>query len=196
MSNRKPDTMQRQSFLRYFMLLIGFIATPFSLLSKGKDRNKKGFKVDAGQDRFNASISLLEGDTFYTKIATKDTDGDVFLFESTRVVNGGPPLHYHQNQDEWFYILQGEFLIKIGEETFTAKAGASAFAPRTVVHAFSKTSKEDGKMLIMFQPAGMMEMHFKGISNGAYKNLTDAEKRDLQAAHDVHVTGPALGHQK
>ena len=45
----------------------------------------------------------------------------MFVFESTRIKNGGPPLHYHYTQDEWFYILKGDFLFKIGDVTFTLK---------------------------------------------------------------------------
>src|SRR6195952_1467347 len=102
--------MKRRSFLQS-AITVPFAATPFISKSAppGKKRAGKGFKVEKGKDRFDASITLLEGDTFFTKISSKDTDGDSFLFESTRVVKGGPPLHYHPNQDEWFYILEGEF---------------------------------------------------------------------------------------
>ena len=51
-------------------------------------------------------------------------------------------------------------------------------------------------MMIMFQPAGKMEMHFNGISEGLYKGMTDTEKRKIQEDHGVIVVGPALGHEK
>jgi len=190
--------MKRHSFLKFAAAAAALITSPFAGQSSPRNAKRlgKGFKVEKGKDRFDASITLLEGDTFYTKISSKDTDGDSFLFESTRVVKGGPPLHYHPNQDEWFYILEGEFDFKVGEESFTAKPGDSLFAPRTVPHAFTKTNEGIARMMILFQPAGMMEMHFKAVSEGLYKGMTAEEKRNVQKEHGTVVVGPALGHEK
>jgi len=188
--------MKRNHFI---LSAITAIMAPLAVFSKGpknKTRIGKGFKVDNGKDRFDAAITLMEGDTFYTKIATKDTDGDIFAFESTRIVKGGPPLHFHYEQDEWFYILQGEFLFKIGDETFTAKAGDSLFGPRMIPHAFAKTNEGIAKMLILYQPAGKMEAHFKAVSEGGYKNLTDSQKFELRKQNGFEVVGPALAHEK
>ena len=175
------------------------VAAPLFAFSKTKHtsaRVTKGFKVDAGKDRSDESITLMEGDTFYTKVSTMDTDGDLFAFESTRIKNGGPPLHYHYTQDEWFYILEGEFLFKIGDDTFTLKAGGSAFGPRMIPHAFAKTNDGVAKMLIIFQPAGKMEIHFKEVSQGLYTKLSDEEKYTIRQQHGFEVVGPALTHEK
>jgi mannose-6-phosphate isomerase-like protein (cupin superfamily) len=188
--------MKRNKFI---LSALALAVTPFAAFAEIKNKLKrfgKGFKVEAGKDRFDSAITLMEGDTFYTKISTKDSDGDIFVFESTRVVNGGPPLHYHYEQDEWFYILQGEFLFKIGDETFTLKAGDSAFGPRMIPHAFAKTNDGIAKMLITFQPAGKMEMHFKEVSQGLYKKMSDKEKQAIRQQHGFEVVGPALTHEK
>jgi len=159
-------------------------------------RTDKGFKVDAGKDRFDKNISLFEGDTFSTKVSTKDTDGDIFVFESVRLKNGGPALHYHFDQDEWWYVLKGEFLFKVGEETFNLKAGDSIFGPCMVPHAFAKTNEGEAKLLMFFQPAGKMEAYFKAVSNGEMVNLSDKEKNDFKEAHGFKVIGPALTYYK
>lgn len=116
------------------------LALPFTTLAKSvrNYRVEKGFKVDAGKDRLDKSISLLEGDTFFSKIASKDTNGDIYVFESTRVKEGGPSHHLHFEQDEWWYVLQGQFLIKVGDVTYEAKSGDSVFGPRQVPHSFAK----------------------------------------------------------
>lgn len=136
--------MKRRSFLRLYAALVSLMATPFYTQAKSKKRDAKGFKVDAGKDRFDKSISLFEGDTFYTKVSTKDTDGDMYVFESSRIKDGGPSYHYHFNQDEWWYVLQGEFLIKVGDIIYNAKAGDSVFGPRKIPHCFAKVGKEEG----------------------------------------------------
>ncbi len=118
------------------------------------------------------------------------------MFESTRVKKGGPLLHYHFEQDEWFYILEGEFLFKVGDETFTAKAGDSVFGPRMIPHAFAKTNEETARMLILFQPAGRMEAHFKAVSEGGLAKLSEEEKDKFRQANGFKVVGPALTYLK
>lgn len=188
--------MKRNKFIAVVLAVSAAPRVAFAELKNKLNRSEKGFKVDPGKDRFDAAITLMEGDTFYTKVSTKDTDGDMFVFESTRRVNGGPPLHYHYTQDEWFYILEGEFLFKIGDETFTLKAGGSAYGPRMIPHAFAKTNDGIARMLITFQPAGKMELHFKEVSEGLYKKLSDAEKHKIRQEHGFEVVGPALTHEK
>lgn len=186
--------MKRNTFLK---LSIGVIPA-FNTNDKVSiaDRLKKGFKVDSGKDRFDKSISLLEGDTFYTKVSSKDTNGDMYLFESTRLKKGGPSLHFHYDQDEIWYILSGEFLIKIGEETFTAKAGDSVFGPRGVPHAFSKTSEGEAKMLMAFQPAGKMEAFFNAVSEGKLAKMSEKEQDDFRKEHGFERVGPPIDYMK
>ena len=185
--------MNRNSFLKTCLAAGTFFTAPFTAFSEIKGRRiKKGIRVNAGKDRYEKPISLLEGDIFYTKVSTKDTDGDLYIFESTREKKGGPPLHYHYEQDEWWYILEGEFLFKVGEESFTAKAGDSVFGPRMIPHAFAKTSEGPGRLLMAFQPAGKMEEHFKAVSEGIYSKLSDDEKYKFRQYNGFEVVGPAL----
>jgi mannose-6-phosphate isomerase-like protein (cupin superfamily) len=190
--------MNRHSFLKGCAAAIALIGTPFMALSRVqyKKRADKGIKVNAGKDRFGESITLFEGDTFYTKVSSKDSDGDIFIFETIRQKKGGPQLHYHFEQDEFWYILEGEFLFKVGEDVFTAKAGDSVFGPRMVPHAFAKTNEGPAKILMAFQPAGKMEEHFKAVSKGALSALSEEEKDKFRQANGFKVVGPALTYDK
>src|SRR4051794_41049483 len=104
--------MNRQSFLKACLAAGAFLNAPFALIAKaaGKKSADKGILVNAGKDRFDKPNGLFEGDTFYTKVATSYTDGNVFVFESTREKEGGPAFHLHYDQDEFWYILKGTFL--------------------------------------------------------------------------------------
>ncbi len=190
--------MNRNSFLKHSLAVGAFLSTHLAVMAKpfSKKRVDKGIKVDAGKDRFGKSISLFQGDIFFTKVSTKDTDGDLYIFESIRDKKGGPPLHYHYDQDEWWYVLEGEFLFQIGDQTFTAKTGDSVFGPRMVPHASSKTNEGPARLLIAFQPAGKMEEHFIAVSNGVYTNMTKEERLKFQRANGVEVVGPALTYDK
>ena len=61
------------------------------------------------------------------------------------------PLHLHPNEDEGFYVLEGELLVHVdGEETRLA-AGGVFQAPRGVPHAFMVTS-ESARLLTWQTP--------------------------------------------
>ncbi|AQG82432.1 cupin domain-containing protein [Spirosoma montaniterrae] len=186
--------MKRTKFFQACLTASILLATPFRSLAHTVRtlRVSKGFKVDAGKDRFDKPISLLEGDTFSTKVSTKDTDGDLYMFESIRVKEGGPSHHVHFEQDEWWYVLQGQFLIKVGDEIHQAKAGDSVFGPRNIPHSFAKVGEGEGRLLMFFQPAGKMEEFFTKLSEGVSKNMTEPEQDAFREAHGFKRVGPPI----
>ncbi len=186
--------MQRKSFLRSCLTVGAMISAPFSLLAGkiSRFRVNAGFMVEAGKSHSGKPITLMEGDTFMSKISGADTDGDLYVYESTRSKEGGPLHHYHFAQDEWWYVLQGEFLIKIGDTTYNAKVGDSVFGPRMIPHSFAKIGEGEGRLLQIFQPAGKMEEFFTRVSEGAAKNLTEAELDKFREDHGFKRVGPAI----
>jgi len=190
--------MKRNTFLKACLAAGTTLMSSLELLANCKSTNRvdKCLRVAAGKDRFEKPISLFEGDTFYTKVSGKDTDGDVYVFESTRIEEGGPSLHLHFEQDEFWYVVQGEFLFKVGEETFSAKAGDSVFGPRRIPHAFAKVGEGEGKLLMFFQPAGKMEAMFTKISEGATKNMTEQQQDKFREEHGIKRVGPPLTYFK
>jgi mannose-6-phosphate isomerase-like protein (cupin superfamily) len=190
--------MKRSSFLKFGFAIGSFLAAPFASIAKSISygRDDKGFKVDAGKDRFDKSISPFEGDAFYTKVSTKDTDGGMYVFESTRIKEGGPILHTHYDTDEFWYVLQGEFLIKVGDNTYNAKAGDLVFGPRMVPHTFAKIGQGEAKVIICHQPAGKMEEYFKELSEGVAKNMSEEERNNMRKEHGFEKVGPPLTYLK
>src|SRR3982751_5991120 len=152
--------MKRRLFLQ-FPLLASVLAANANTSSN--ERPLKGFKVAANKDRYQEDL-LIMGGKFDLKVSTKDTDGDLLIYDTVRHEKGGPAVHLHHNQDEWFYVLKGEFIVKVGDESFKLSPGDSAFAPRTIPHAFAMTSEGEGQMLVLFQPAGSMEDFFHEMS--------------------------------
>lgn len=153
----------------------------------------KGFKVNAGDARFGIRYRM-KGVTLNTldiKISGKDTHHELAVFEQTGLTpNGGPPLHIHPFQDEWFYILEGVYLFQVGDEKFRILPGDTIFLPRNVQHAFIQLT-EKGRALVSYLPAGKMESFFA---------LTDrwdsppAQHEIIRAfeEHDMKVVGPSL----
>lgn len=190
--------MNRNHFLKAGLAAGAFLAFPFGAAARALARWRvgKGFMVPAARDRANQPMALFDGDTFWTKIAAADTEGDLYVFESRREKEGGPSHHYHFEQDEWWYVLEGEFLVKIGEEVFQAKVGDSVFGPRRVPHSFAKVGPGPGRLLMIFQPAGKMEECFRKISQGATRNMSEAEQDAFREAHGFKRVGPPLRQPK
>ncbi|MEO5683617.1 MAG: cupin domain-containing protein [Chitinophagaceae bacterium] len=190
--------MQRNKFVHLGLTAAAAFTTPFSLMANAikKTREEKGFKVDAGSDRHNKSISLFDGDTFDCKVSTTDTAGSIYMFESKRIEEGGPSHHYHFEQDEWWYVLEGEFIFKIGDTLFNAKKGDSVFGPRMVPHSFSKTGGPEAKLLMFFQPAGKMEVFFSKMSQGAAKGMSEEQQDAFRIEHGFKRVGPPIKNLK
>lgn len=95
------------------------------------------------------------------KVATSDTDGALFIFEHVNMGKGGPPRHFHYEQDEWFYVIKGDFVFEVGDERLTLKPGDSLFAPRMVPHVWAHVGDDPGTLLLGVQPAGSLEAFFR-----------------------------------
>jgi mannose-6-phosphate isomerase-like protein (cupin superfamily) len=116
--------------------------------------------VGDGEDRLGATHSLGFS-TVGFKVGTAETGGGMFVMEHTHLVPGGPPLHLHLHQEEWFYVMEGQVAFQVGEQRLTLKAGESVLAPRQVPHTFSSVSATPSRLLIAFCPAGRMEAYMR-----------------------------------
>jgi uncharacterized cupin superfamily protein len=67
---------------------------------------------------------------------------------------GGPARHLHHGQDEWFYVVEGEHVIEVGEERYEVGPGDSVFAPRKVAHVWAHVGEGTGRLIAALQPAG------------------------------------------
>jgi mannose-6-phosphate isomerase-like protein (cupin superfamily) len=126
------------------------------------------------------------------KISGTDTGGRYSVMETTQPAT--PPLHLHHEQDEWFYVLEGEFGFQIGESRLRLGPGGSVLAPRTLPHGYVPLSGGPARLLIMYEPAGQMEAFFAAAFNlAAVGSRPDpAGLAALMAKYRMQVVGPAL----
>jgi DNA-binding transcriptional MerR regulator len=153
-----------------------------------------GFSVAAGKDRFGEQIKL-GGEPHDCKVSAEDTNGAMCVFEFTG--GGGGPRHLHHDQDEWIYVLDGEFQFSVGDKQFRVGAGECVFMPRKVSHAWACMSGRPGKVIDVYQPAGKMEDFFRELNkynNGPFVHevLRFDEFSQLFRDHGMEVTGPPL----
>jgi mannose-6-phosphate isomerase-like protein (cupin superfamily) len=101
----------------------------------------------------------------------------------------GPARHLHVDQDEWFYALEGEFIVEVGEERIRLNPGDSLLAPRRVPHVWACVGDTRGRMLIAFMPAGKMEAFFREVTKA---NAMPPQDPELWRAHGMGLLGPRL----
>lgn len=156
-------------------------------------RTEKGFKVKAGDARFGKHFKMngVTLNILDIKISSTDTGADFAVFEQTGLTpNGGPPMHIHPFQDEWFYVIEGEYLFQVGDDKYQMRSGDTIFLPRNVQHAFLQLS-EKGKTIVSYFPAGKMESFFKTTSDWTAPP-TKEEIAKVFADHEMIVVGEPL----
>ena len=144
-------------------------------------------RVAAGEDCFGEQRGLgISVITF--KVVPQDSNG-LLVIENSFRAKGGPARHLHHTQDEWFYVVEGEFVIEVGQERFDMKPGDSLLAPRQAPHVWAYVGDTTGRMLIAFMPAGKMEAFFREVTKADAMPPQDPK---LWQAHDMELLGPPL----
>ena len=77
---------------------------------------------------------VFSGVTILVRTPSEASGGAFTLFEEVPPM-ADTPLHVHANEDELFYVLEGEHVFTVGDEEFAASPGGLVFAPRGVPHA-------------------------------------------------------------
>ena len=153
-----------------------------------------GFSVAAGKDRFGEDIQV-DGEPNDCKVSAQDTDGAMCVFEFTGGSCG--PRHLHYDQDEWIYVVDGEFKFEVGDKRFRIGAGGSVFTPRKVPHAWARVSGKPGKIINVYQPAGKMEEFFREVGKFNKPQIHEALSFDefcrLFHDHGMDLNPGALG---
>lgn len=85
-------------------------------------------------------------------VTAQQTGGAYCLLEEFCPKNSGPPPHYH-DQDEGFYLLEGEITFQGGDQILKAQDGFSVSIPRGTVHSF-RVDSEVAHILNFYTPGG------------------------------------------
>ncbi len=103
--------------------------------------------------------------TFYA--LGEETGGAFTLFEEATEPQDRAPPHLHHEEDQAFYVLEGDHEFVCGGETFAAKPGAFVYVPRGTVHSFENVGETPGRLLILSTPAGGTEGFFFEVGKPA-----------------------------
>lgn len=127
------------------------------------------------------------GDEATFLITGAESDGRLTAFIDVTPPGSGPPPHYHENEDEWFYPLEGRVEF-FREGTWTEiPVGSMVFAPRRSVHTFRNIGDTPLRMLIQMTPSGFEVFFERSAAEFAKEGPPDMERLvEIGREHGIH----------
>jgi mannose-6-phosphate isomerase-like protein (cupin superfamily) len=128
------------------------------------------------------------------KVTSQDSGGTCSAFELSALPQTGPFLHVHHREDEWYYVLSGEFLFKAGGTEYNMPAGASIWLPRGIPHVWANTSSVEAKLILFCQPGGF-EKFFEEMGNEMERvDSPNAQNKmkEVMAKYGMELLGPPI----
>jgi quercetin dioxygenase-like cupin family protein len=188
----KQEIIQMPNMERRSLLGAAMAAIPLALMGQSikTPTTAKAARVAHGEDRIGEHHTIGVSSTDF-KVLTPDSGGGLFIMEHTNRKKGGPPRHLHHNEDEWFYVLEGQYVAEIGSEHFQLNPGDSILGPREVPHVWAFVGDTAGKLLVAFAPANKMEAFFRDNAKRRKDgdHISDAQ---VYRAYGLELLGPPL----
>src|SRR5450631_701583 len=180
--------IERRTFLGAALAALPFALTDHSLQASTE---AKVAMVPSGEDRLGEHHAVGISSTSY-KVSSQNSHGGLFIMEHSNHKKGGPPRHMHHYEDEWFYVVEGDYIVEIGSERIALKSGDSILAPREIPHGWAFVGDTPGRVLIAFAPANKMEefiskMPAPGSPNSAYSTAAAYYR-----AYGIDLLGPPI----
>lgn len=100
---------------------------------------RRAVVASPGENRFSYT-SAEQAKRSPCKLTSDDTAGALSIFELNVAPHSGPVRHVHHREDEWCYVLSGEFIFEVGSEKHTLPVGASVWMPRDLLHVWANAS--------------------------------------------------------
>jgi quercetin dioxygenase-like cupin family protein len=125
------------------------------------------------------------------KVRGEQTNGSLTALENVIAPGDGPPLHIHADEDEAWYVLEGELRFRLDAEIASAPAGSFVFVPRGTPHCFRNIGASPARILVLFTPSGMERFfdRFAALGDGP---VDPGAFRTLGSEAGMEVVGPPL----
>jgi mannose-6-phosphate isomerase-like protein (cupin superfamily) len=172
---------------RTLLYCIGAVAaTP--VLSIAAPATRKVAVAKPGESRF-AYSSAQQAALSPCKLTSNDSAGMLSIFELKVPSRSGPVRHIHHREDEWLYVMNGQFRFEVGDEKLDLSPGASVWMPRGVAHVWANTSQSGGQLLMACQPGGF-EKFFDELAK--IPAADPAQITKVMAKYGMEYAGPPL----
>jgi mannose-6-phosphate isomerase-like protein (cupin superfamily) len=121
------------------------------------------------------------------------------VLEMTLPVGSAPPLHVHDNLDDTWYILEGQMVVRCGNEELVVGAGHWVSMPRGVPHTFLVVGDGEARILLVHDNASFRDF-IREVGIPADTQIVPPqplfpaidELARVAGAHDLRPIGPPL----
>jgi quercetin dioxygenase-like cupin family protein len=103
------------------------------------------------------AVRWFLGSQVWRRADAAQTGGAFGLIEQIVPPGLGSPYHVHHNEDEAFYLLEGEIRFFSEGRSWVLGAGGFAFLPRGIPHGFRTEGDTPSRSLLLATPAGFEE---------------------------------------
>ena len=116
----------------------------------------------------------------------KDTGDRVTIFDSVLPKGNEAPWHYHEIDDEIFYIISGEIEFSVDKEEFIAKTGDLVIAGPNVKRRFK--ALQDSRLLVINTPSGPSEGFIRDIAKFPQGySPTESDRQEFIDKYKIHL---------
>ena len=95
------------------------------------------------------------------------------------------PLHRHNREDEYSYVLEGRMGALLGDEVLEAGPGDLVFKPRDQWHTFWNAGEEPARILEIIAPAGFEHFFEELVDLGGVAQADPEEMAALCGRYDA-----------
>lgn len=129
----------------------------------------------------------LDGGELTSILATKkDTDGKVSIFDSKLLKGYGAPWHFHELDDEIFYIISGKIKFNVENESFVGTVGDLIIAGPNVKRKFK--ALENSHLLVINAIAGPSEGFIRELANFSDDNpISISQREKFIKEYKIHI---------
>jgi mannose-6-phosphate isomerase-like protein (cupin superfamily) len=126
-------------------------------------------------------------------------DMGTVVLEMTLPVGAAPPLHVHHDLDDTWYILEGQMVVRCGEDELVVGAGHWVSMPRGVPHTFVVVGDRQARILMVHDNASFRDL-VRALGVAATARVVPAqpwfptmdELLPVARANDLTPVGPPI----
>jgi mannose-6-phosphate isomerase-like protein (cupin superfamily) len=125
----------------------------------------------------HAIVVLLDG---------KQTGWKFTAFLNITPPGGGPGPHYHEREDEWFYIIEGRVSFLMNGIWTDLFPGDCVYSPRGSVDGFKNNTDQPIRVFINVAPAGFEHFFAEVVEEGARPERDMDRITAISAKYGLH----------
>ena len=132
------------------------------------------------------------GCTHDYKVIPEQSSGAFTIFEITVPPRCGPPLHVHEQDAEWMYVLEGTLTFENPQGRIVAGPGDSCLLPAGIAHGFYNPTERPARAIVVASPGAQAFRFFQEIDQRLHGAVEVPVVVDVAAKHGITMCPPSM----